>query len=87
MKIKGLASILLSAFKVNASKNKTGRAGIPLSRDGGVIDRQRTPEQKKEDQERIYVANGLTKFEYGNGYVYALNKKNADKKAKKLGLI
>lgn len=87
MKIKGLASILLSAFKVNASKNKTVRAGIPLSRDGRVIDRQRTPEQKREDQEAIYIANCLKKFDYPEGYVYALNKKNADKKAKKLGLI
>lgn len=34
-----------------------------------------------------HIKNGLKRFEYPNGEVYALNQKNADKKAKKLNLI
>lgn len=31
--------------------------------------------------------NGLKKFYYGENYVYAINQRNADKKAKKKGYI
>jgi len=37
--------------------------------------------------EQKAIENGLKRFDYPNGFVHALNKKNADKKAKKLGYI
>jgi hypothetical protein len=40
-------------------------------------------EAKKEER---YLKKGLKKFYYKNGVVWALNKKNADRKAKKIGL-
>ena len=36
-------------------------------------------------EEQKHIRNGLKLFEYQNGHVYALNQKNADRKAKKLG--
>ena len=36
-------------------------------------------------EEQKHIKNGLKLFEYQNGHVYALNQKNADRKAKKLG--
>ena len=36
-------------------------------------------------EEQKAIKNGLKRFKYPNGHVYALNKKNADRKAKKLG--
>lgn len=38
-------------------------------------------------QEEKHIKNGLKRFEYRNGIVYALNQKNANKKAKKLNYI
>lgn len=37
--------------------------------------------------EQDQLSKGLKKFYYGDDFVFALNKKNADKKASKLGLI
>ena len=34
-----------------------------------------------------YESKGLRKFMYGNGFVWALNQKNADRKARKENLI
>ncbi len=45
-------------------------------------DEQREQRIKKEKIE-IYKSQGLTEFFYGNNSLWALNKKNADKKAKK----
>ena len=36
-------------------------------------------------EEQKAIKNGLKRFKYPNGCVYALNQKNADRKAKKLG--
>lgn len=38
-------------------------------------------------EEQKQIKKGLKKFEYENGSVYALNQKNADKKARKLNLL
>ena len=38
-------------------------------------------------EEQKAIKNGLKLFEYPNGNVYALNQKNADKKARKLNLL
>jgi ABC-type Fe3+ transport system substrate-binding protein len=38
-------------------------------------------------QEQRAINKGLKKFVYGQVHIFALNQKNADKKAKKLGLI
>lgn len=50
-----------------------------------------TPEQRAERLLRLneirHRKMGLTKFQYGDQYVWALNKKCADKKAEKLGFI
>jgi hypothetical protein len=45
-----------------------------------------TPAQKQERLNKMNRSNGLKQFFYGKEYVWAMNKKNADKKAKKLGL-
>ena len=85
--IRGLVSALMDKFISNrVAENKIPR-GTVLSKDGRVYDRQTTPAERKEAKEKIYVANGLKKFEYGDNYVYALNKKNADRKARLQGLI
>lgn len=42
---------------------------------------------KNMSEEQKAIKSGLKKFEYHNGFVFALNQKNADKKAKKQGLI
>ena len=39
------------------------------------------------DQDKLNEAKGLKKFYYGLEYVWALNQKSADKKARKKGLI
>lgn len=41
----------------------------------------------KLSEEQKAIKNGLKLFEYKNGNVYALNQKNADKKARKLNLL
>ena len=38
-------------------------------------------------EEQKHIKNGLKKFQYPKGVVYALNQKNADKKAQKLNYI
>jgi len=40
------------------------------------------PELKDQD----FTGKGLKKFYYGDQFIWAINKKNADKKAKKLGI-
>ena len=45
------------------------------------------PKNSSMTDEEKAKANGLKKFTYGNIHLFALNKKSADKKAKKLGLI
>lgn len=45
------------------------------------------PKNSSMTDEEKAKANGLKKFDYGNNHVFALNKKSADKKAKKLGYI
>lgn len=37
--------------------------------------------------EQKAIKNGLKRFDYPNGFVYALNQKNADKKAKKFNFL
>lgn len=52
--------------------------------------KETSEERKKrlDEAERArYTAQGLTQFFYGVDYVWALNKKNADKKARKMGYI
>lgn len=39
------------------------------------------------EKEKRFLERGLTKFFYGDSYVWAINRKNADRKAKNLGLI
>ena len=51
------------------------------------IGRDFTPEEDFKRQEDRELSQGLKKFYYGDKYVIALNQKNADRKAKNLGLI
>lgn len=44
-------------------------------------------EEIKEREEKSMEAKGLKKFEFPNGYVWAINRKNAEKKALKKGFI
>ena len=46
-----------------------------------------TPEQESLRVEKYYSNKNLKVFEYGDVTIWALNKKNADRKAKKQGLI
>lgn len=43
--------------------------------------------KKKLTEDEIAESKGLKKFFYGKNYVWALNKKNADRKAKNLGFV
>lgn len=45
---------------------------------------EKEPKKQLTDDE-IAERKGLNKFFYGNNYVWAINQKNADRKAKKLG--
>jgi len=68
-----------------------GGMGMPNSLDGGEFiptetDTERSKRLAIAEIERN-KANGLKEFKYGYGKVYAINQKNADKKAKKLGYI
>lgn len=38
-------------------------------------------------KEKRFLERGLTKFFYGDNFVWAINRKNADRKARNLGLI
>lgn len=55
--------------------------------DSPYIGRDFTPEEEFQRQEDRELSKGLKKFYYGDKYVIALNQKNADRKAKNLGLI
>lgn len=60
------------------------------NRDVGIETKETEEERKKrlaKAQIERYKANGLTEFFYGENSLWALNKKSADKKAKKRGLI
>lgn len=46
-----------------------------------------TPAQKLERLKQENRRKGIKQFFYGEEYVWAINKKNADKKAKKMGLV
>ena len=46
-----------------------------------------TPEQKAEREKVQNLNKGMKQFYYGEEYVWAINQKNADKKAKKLNLV
>lgn len=46
-----------------------------------------TEKEKQEIEDKINSHKGLSKFNYEGGYVWALNQKSADKKAKKKGII
>lgn len=41
----------------------------------------------KHSKDELNEHAGLKRFEYGSNYVYAINQRNADKKAKKLGYV
>ena len=45
------------------------------------------PKKKQIKQVKKIIPKGLTEFFYGEKVIYALNKKNADRKARKQGLI
>ena len=46
-----------------------------------------TPEEKEFKRQKIHKNNGLKRFEFNGKIVFALNKKNAIKKAKKRGIL
>ncbi|MGQ1934954.1 hypothetical protein [Ornithobacterium rhinotracheale] len=46
-----------------------------------------TKEDKTPQIKRNIIPKGLKPFQYGYTTIYALNQKNADKKAKKLGFL
>ena len=55
----------------------------PLHSDFDIL-REPPPKRTKEE---INEHHGLKKFYFGDKIIYAINRKNANKKAKKLGLI
>lgn len=63
-------------------------AGNPLHESEKII---LSPEEKnrrkKAAERRINKKQGLTEFKYGDKSVWALNKKNADRKAKAKGYL
>ena len=44
---------------------------------------RKTTAEKAEDEHKRNVSKGLTKFSYKEGHIWAINRKVADKKAKK----
>ena len=77
-------------------KHKSGLAGILLasalmseSLSHGMEYEERTPNEdilNKEPKDQP-IPKGMKVFKYGSHIIYAINKKNADKKALKKGLI
>lgn len=47
----------------------------------------RDPLDDKPKVHKKIIPKGLKKYHYGDGFVYAINQKNADRKAKKLGYL
>ena len=69
-------------------------SGFEANMNRNPIDVSETKETKEEKKERLLkfeeekkLKRGLKKFFYGEKFVWAINKKNADRKAKNKGLI
>lgn len=52
-----------------------------------MLEPRRKSTIKNMSEEQKHIKNGLKEFKYGTESVWALNQKNADKKAKKLNLL
>lgn len=80
--IVGLASLLAGLSMDEFNTPKYGKPKYLRKGNGGSVDgiTKMTEEEKN-------ISNGLKEFTYGNETIWALNKKNADKKASKKGLI
>lgn len=55
--------------------------------DEGKKHNKLSDEEIRQKQDKIKISKGLKLFMYDNNEVWAINKKNADKKAKKKGYI
>lgn len=79
-----LGALMATAAALSAGNEPYGLGGMEY-------DRKETPEEKrirlKKQEASINMSNGLSKFYYGDNYVWALNQKTADKKAKAKGYI
>lgn len=58
-----------------------------LQRHRRILSSRKINRSAKEQEERIMKGRGLSRFDYRRGYVWALNQKNADRKAQKLMLV
>ena len=62
-------------------------AALAMTLDAPLQHKDRREVDQHLQKPKKVVPKGMIKFEYGYNVVYALNQKNADKKAKKLGYI
>lgn len=79
MKKLGLLTAMAGLAAMDSYSYGGGRNGLPehveLRGNSSMTDEEKAK------------ANGLKKFTYGSNHVFALNKRSADKKAKKLGYL
>ena len=61
--------------------------GAMLSEQSNYTQRKTQEEILKTEPPKEIIPKGLKEFFYGQEVIYALNQKNADKKARKQGLI
>lgn len=87
---RGKASYLGAMAMMFASMSLSGSgAGAGWSDNESYKKPKETPEQKAKreakNRQKIALSNGLKEYDYNGKKVYAINQKNADKKAVKLG--
>ena len=78
----------LIAGLLATTENEYGKYGMPKKyREYDVEPDQKIIGNSKKTEKEKAEMNGLKEFDFNGNKVYALNKKNADKKAKKVGYI
>ena len=76
------------ALLLATTENEYGKYVMPKKyREYDVEPDQKIIGNSKKTEKEKAEMNGLKEFDFNGNKVYALNKKNADKKAKKLGYI
>lgn len=78
---KKLAAMMAMAMALNERNHTISREEPDL------LTQKEKDEKEKANKEKLARAKGLTEFRYGQNIIWALNKKSADKKAKKRGWL
>lgn len=78
---------ILAMSAMFAAMSESSYSGSRGTRTESGLSKEQLERKRKEAEAASNRAKGLKPFKYGDDIVWALNQKNADKKATKLGLI